>query len=123
MIQNIHYNQLNEAMSCRRSEKNPEQYMAGTMFVGSDRYPIVVVEVVNNKKIKISPIYDDDYNNHIYEKNGNQYIKEDYMQKYNGNTTTYTYRKNNRWMPMGQSMWGTCSIHLGYADSYLDPSF
>ena len=48
-------NELNEVMNCKVSAtENIVPGVAGTMFVGSDRYAIVVTEVVSPKHIKIA---------------------------------------------------------------------
>ena len=108
--------------------------MCATMFVGSDRYAMVVTEVINKKKIRVDHMIDDDYNGEKYsDQNGADFIPIFNMNKYarvndeqTGFESTgriYTYRKNKRWMPAGSGLWETCSIHLGKADNYRDPSF
>lgn len=132
----IHYNELNEAMNCKSSEKNNiVPGMCATMFCGSDRYAMVVIMVNSPKTIRVSHIKDTDMNK-IVEKDGiqylpenvvNEYILNDHPDKYgywNYHTgTTYTLRKNGRWMPKGFGMWQTSSIHIGQAENYRDPSF
>ena len=109
MRSTISINEINEAMSCKVSVKNNVVAgMVGTMFVGSDRYPIVVATVFSPKHIKIADL-------------PNAYLSK-FISKVH-ELTDYTLRKNGRWMPKGEGMWGTCSVHLGHADSYLDPDF
>lgn len=125
MANSIHYNQLNEYMNCEMSSTNPRVGMVATMFVGSDRYPMVVTKVYTPKKISVCHMIDEDWKK--YEKyetssDANEEIIID-TSKYMEKNITYTYRKNHRWMPAGSGMWETCSIHLGKADYYMDPSF
>lgn len=130
----MHYNLLNECMSCRKSITKPEIGMAATMFVGSDRYAMVVTEVMNDKTIRVEHLKDDDEENHLITGEdgvqkldpryiGNYVYADVHENKIMSYGTVYTYRKNKRWMPKGQDCWGTCSVHLGIVDSYRDPSF
>jgi len=115
------------------SNTDPKVGMVATMFVGSDRYAMVVTEVFNNKKIKVTYIDHEDMNSIIVNENSSDYLPDNVMNKYasiNDNRTgwegvgsVYTYRKNKRWMPHGEDCWGTCSIHLGKAENYRDPNF
>ena len=128
--------ELNEVMNCKKSVKSDIiPGMGATMYVGSDRYAMVVVEVISPKKIKVT--YADDLENKfVTDENGNDMIPEEYMNDLrnfedyspiaghsHGLLHTYTLRKNGRWMPQGAGMWETCSIHIGKAESYRDPSF
>lgn len=131
----IHPNEVNEVMNCKKSVKSAiVPGMGATMYVGSDRYAMVVVDVISDKKIKVTYL-DDDYDK-LVEKDGIDYLPEEYLNHYrefgeydpilghsHGLLHTYTLRKNGRWMPMGSEMWGTCSIHIGKANNYMDPSF
>lgn len=132
----IHENEVNEVMNCKASVKNQIlPGMGATMYCGSDRYPMVVVEVVSPKNIKVAHVYDEDENS--FSKNDNIHMMpKDVLEKYNnmkdwepccgqmwGVKLPYNLRKNGRWMPKGKGMWETCSIHVGYADSYRDPCF
>ena len=130
----MHYNLLNECMSCEMSSTNPSVGMCATMFVGSDRYAMVVTEVINKKKIRVDYMEDSHYNEaKTTDESGADFIPAYKMNVYtqiNDDRTSivprgqiYTYRKNKRWMRECDSCWGTCSIHLGKADNYRDPSF
>ena len=130
----MHYNMLNEVMNCKMSSTNPSVGMCATMFVGSDRYAMVVTEVLGKNKIRVDHMTDEDYNGEKYsDENDNDFIPIFNMHKYArvNNTQTgfessgkiYTYRKNKRWMPAGEGLWGTCSIHLGKAENYRDPNY
>lgn len=130
----MHINMLNEVMNCKKSITKPEICMAATKFVGSDRYAMVVTEVINNKTIRVAPLRDDDENNNMYVGEDKiQRLKKDrignyvYVDKWNNKIEAfgeiYTYRKNKRWMRKGNDLWGTGAVHLGYAETYLDPSF
>jgi len=122
-MNSIHYNQVNEFLNCKKSVTKPEIGMCGTLFVGSDRYAIVVVDVISLKKIRIQHMYEDSVDI-ITDKNNVQWLSENQLKKYNKNEgNIYTYRKNYRWMQQGANMWGTGAIYIGYADNYLDPSF
>lgn len=139
MVTSIHYNMLNECMNAKKSVTNPVIGMVATMFVGSDRYAMVVTEVYNKNKIKVAHMSDSDYKS--YQNSTNKYTLKNGADVINFNNLNdyiiinedrtdfetagkiYTYRKNKRWMPSGDGMWGTCSIHLGKAETYLDPCF
>jgi len=132
----IHYNELNEAMNCKASIKNQiVPGMGATMYCGSDRYAMVVVETVSAKTIKVAHVDDADEKTFVSD-NGIHMMPENVFEKYKnmkdwepgygqsyGVKLPYTLRKNGRWMPKGKGMWETCSIHIGCADSYRDPSF
>lgn len=100
--------------------------LCGTMFVGSDRYAVVVIKVLTPKKIEIKHL-PWDFENIVETKDGLQHIKEEHLEKLINNSKeealTYTLRRNKRWMPQGQDCWGTSAIHLGKAENYADPSF
>ena len=131
----MNINCLNEVMSCQASVKeNIEIGMAATKFVGSDRYAMIVTEVLGPKKIKVTHMDDNDYEVIDKYSNGNiQILRGTRMMKYatisedgkhwEGIGTVYTLRKNGRWMPEGMGLWETCSVHLGHADNYRDPCF
>lgn len=127
----MHINQLNEAMSCRMSEQDSlEAGMCATMFVGSDRYAMVVTEVLTPKKIRVAHMLDDHYKKLKDDDVRVQFLDLDDMKFYENvpdgsyhSGITYTLRKNGRWMPQGCSLWDTCSVHLGHADNYRDPCF
>lgn len=122
MAISLHPNMINEVMSAKCSLITPVPGLAATMFVGSDRYAMVVTKVITPKKIEVSHVYDGE-KEFVTHKNGIQTMPEENLKKYVDNGITYTYRKNKRWMPFGQGLWGTCSIHLGHAEDYRDPSF
>lgn len=128
----IHYNQLNEAMSCKLSV-NPESVKVGmmaTMYAGSDRYMMIVVAHPNKNSIVVEH-YDYSLHGQIKTINGIEFAdasgyneREIHAQKFDGHAgADYTWRKNNRWMPKGCGMWGTCSVHVGKGDEYRDPNF
>ena len=132
----IHENEVNEVMNCKASVKNQIlPGMGATMFVGSDRYAMVVVEVVSPKSIKVVHIEDADESSFV-EQNDIQMMPENVLEKYKNLKDytpgcgqsfyvklPYTLRKNGRWMPKGKGMWETGSIHVGCAENYRDPSF
>ena len=133
----IHVNELNEAMNCKKSVKNEiTPGMGATMYVGSDRYAMVVIKVITPKKIMVAHVADAHVDKFITE-NGVMILPEEYMEFYGRQNKTdewghplsyhcsieYTLRKNGRWMPKGEGMWGTSSIHVGHAEEYRDPSY
>jgi len=116
---------INEVMNTR-ADDNPEVGMPATMFVGSDRYPMIVREVKSSKRVIVSHMHDSDYES--YQKdpknfNGVEAIKkyELFGSYYDGQE--YSLRKNGRWLPKGTDLWGTCSVRFGVADRYMDPCF
>lgn len=126
---------INEVMNAKASEKeNIEIGMAATMFVGSDRYAMIVTEVLGPKKVRVDHMDDTDYKEienytvgDIQILRGVRMIKytkiSDDGQHWEGTGKIYTLRKNGRWMPEGKGLWETCSIHLGHAENYMDPCF
>ena len=138
MVQTIHYNQLNEAMNTSKfiMPGNVKAGMAATEFVGSDRYAMVVINVIGAKTIRVAHLRDEHESLLKTDENGVQWLPDELLESYLKADvpnefgyynyfagTTYTFRKNNRWMPKGEGMWGTCSISIGYAENYRDPSF
>lgn len=133
----ICYTELNEVMNCKKSIKNEiTPGMGATMYVGSDRYAMVVTKVITPKKIMVAHVADAHVDKFITE-NGVMILPEEYMEFYGRQNKTdewgyplsyhrsieYTLRKNGRWMPKGEGLWGTSSIHVGHAEEYRDPSF
>ena len=103
--------------------------MCGTKYVGSDEYPIVVVDVISDKRIVICNLLSHHMDKLVYDINEVQILPSLYLSEYlkiNNNyyaPVTYSYRKNKRWMPAGSGQWETCSIVIGRANEYRDPSF
>lgn len=131
----MHINVVNEAMGVKKSINTGIKVgMGATMFVGSDEYPMVITEVISNKKIRVAHMHDGDYecNKHITT-NGIEFIPNEHMYKYvrvNDTATNivpigeiFTLRKNGRWMKEGAGLWETGGIHIGKAEEYMDPSF
>lgn len=129
----MHYNMINEVMNAKSSViNNIFVGMCATMFVGSDRYAMVVTEVLGPKKIRVAHLYDWE-NSVMTNEDGTQFMPEQFMAQFakiNESKTgfdsigdIFTYRKNHRWMREGDSCWSTGSIHVGNADDYLDPCF
>lgn len=132
----IHVNELNEAMNCKASVKNEiTSGMCGTMYVGSDRYAVVVTEVISPKKIKVAHMLDEHEQYIRQNDNGADILSPEFVEVYAQFVPDqwgycgfhvpriYTLRKNGRWMPAGKGMWETCSVHIGHAENYRDPSF
>ena len=131
----MHYNMVNEMMNAKMSVLKPELGMVATMFVGTDRYAIVVTEVFNDKKIRVDYLEDSEMSNvaTVEGKNwdrfpwtllcSNHVTVNDSHNGYHGVGRVFTYRRNKRWMQEGHDCWVTCSIHLGKAENYRDPNF
>lgn len=124
---------INEAMSCNASEKNHLYVgLCGTKFVGSDRYAVVITEVISPKCVRVDNMSNNDYvNNRRTDEYGNEFIMD--MRHYshvNAERTkieatgkVYKLRKNGRWIVDGDSLWSTGGVHFGEADEYRDPCF
>ena len=124
---------INEAMSCNASEKNHLYVgLCGTKFVGSDRYAVVITEVISPKCVRVDNMSNNDYvNNRRTDEYGNEFIMD--MRHYshvNAERTkieatgkVYKLRKNGRWIVDGDGLWSTGAVHFGEADEYRDPSF
>lgn len=126
---------INEVMAVEKSD-NSNLYvgLAGTMFVGSDRYAVVITEVISQKEVRVADMHDIDYSNNLRkDDNGNDYLTNDTMCNYvkvNPDRTgfvsigdIYKLRKNGRWIRKGHDLWETGAVHFGHADEYRDPSF
>ena len=124
-MSSIPVSMINEVMGVRRSDNsNLFVGLCGTMFVGSDRYPMVVTEVISKKKIRVSHLYDDDYEHNIQiNEDGIDVLPDEFMSKYVRRGDVFTLRKNRRWIKEGHGLWETGAVHLGHADEYRDPSF
>ena len=116
---------INEVMNTK-ADNVPVPGMPATMFVGSDRYPMIVLEVKTPKRVLVAHMNNEDYK--AYKNNEEDFNGEERLVKYRDSNyeysgTIYTKRKNGRWLPQGSGLWETCSIRFGYADEYMDPSF
>lgn len=143
---------VNEVMACRSNVLEPKEGMLGTYYVGSDRYAIVVAKVITSKKIMILKHFvDDDVLEKKVTIDGIEYLPDDVLnnlikrsvpvrenyERYGEDAedmfnweierfnkeSTYTLRKNGRWVEQGRGLWECGSVHLGIADPYLDPCF
>lgn len=131
MVNTIHVNQINEIMNGEMHlTTGIESGMCGTEFCGSDRYRVVVVDVITPKKILVSMLHDCDAEQIFTDDNGIHRLPMERVEKYRnikptyfGHPTVYTLRKNNRWMPKGYGMWETSSVMIGHAEEYRDPCF
>lgn len=126
---------IGEVMSVQKSD-NSNLYvgLCGTQFVGSDRYAVVITEIISPKSVRVVNMLDIDYSsNRPLDENGNEYIPVKNMSKYarvNSEKTgfeakgsVFKLRKNGRWIQEGNSLWSTGGVHFGKADEYRDPSF
>lgn len=132
---NIHPNMLNEAMNVNKSRQTKLYVgMCGTQFVGSDRYAVVITEIVSPKCVRVTHMNHNDYdNNRLIDENDNEYLDPRVMVNYakvNRERTGFVIsgqlfklRKNGRWVEEGNDLWSTGAVHFGEADEYRDPSF
>lgn len=127
-------NKLNESMNCSKSQKNLYVGLCGTQFVGSDRYAVVITEIISPKCVRVANMHDEDYSNNIkQDKDGNDYLEESIMKNYitvdNKRISIkpcgqlFKLRKNGRWIQEGTGLWSTGSVHFGEAIEFLDPGF
>ena len=119
---------INEAMGVQQSiNVDLKVGMGATMFVGSDSYPMVITQVISNKKIRVAHMNDTDYENNMHvTENDIDLLPNEHMYKYvrvNEVSTNiepigdiFTLRKNKRWMKEGKGLWETGAIHIGKAD-------
>lgn len=131
----IHPNIINEAMNVNKSRQTKLYVgMCGTQYVGSDRYAVVITEIVSPKCVRVTHMNRNDYdNNRLIDENDNEYLDPRVMTNYakvNRERTgfeisgkLFKLRKNNRWIEEGNSLWSTGAVHFGEADEYRDPSF
>ena len=124
---------IGEVMHVQKSD-NSNLYvgLCGTQFVGSDRYAMVITEVISPKCVRVTHMRDDDYNsNPSYDENGNQFIynMSNYVRVNDDRTSIepkgviFKLRKNGRWIQEGANLWSTGGVHFGTAEEYRDPSF
>lgn len=140
---------VNEVMNGKMSI-TPTEGMAGTMFVGSDRYKVVCVKVVSPKRVLVAkhgsyPIKNvegvDYYDGNVAELLNEIVPNIKWYDRYDDATAeekekwlqydlkrfyqqhTYTLRQNGRWVEKGEKPFSCCSIHWGAADEYRDPCF
>lgn len=92
--------------------------MVGTLHVGSDRYVVCCKSVISNKKVRLVNIYDiteDNKDQHIYEKDGVEYLTDEAL---------YSLRKNGTWREVGiPTRESCCIVTFGHANPHLDPDF
>ena len=127
-------NKLNESMNCSKSQNNLYVGLCGTQFVGSDRYAVVITEIISPKCVRVADMLDEDYTHNIkQDKDGNDYLEESIMKNYitidNKRISIkpcgelFKLRKNGRWIQEGIGLWSTGSVHFGEAIEFLDPGF
>ena len=124
---------INEVISCNASEKNHLYVgLCGTKFVGSDRYAVVITEVISPKCVRVANMKDSDYNsNRPTDEYGNEFIYDmsEYVRVNDERTkiepvgNLFKLRKNGRWIIEGDGLWSGGGVHFGEADEYRDPSF
>lgn len=112
-------------------EKNalvePKVGLMGTMFVGSDEYPVVIVDVISKKKVNVVIMYENDYDQDVtIDSCGNdiyKYDTNDLKVDLGNRMLTYTLRKNNRWVREHDGLWSCGAVVFGKANKYIDPNF
>ena len=131
----MNINMLNEVLHCSKSQKNDLYIgLCGTQFVGSDRYAVVITELISPKCVRVAHIRDVDYQHNIkQDKDGNDYLEASIMENYididdkrisfKPSGKLFKLRKNGRWIQEGNSLHSTGGIHFGEAEEYRDPSF
>ena len=124
---------INEVMNASTSEKNHLYVgLCGTQFVGSDRYAVVITEIISPKCVRVANMLDVDYtsnrprdeygNEFIYNMSGYVRVNEE-RTKIEARGKLFKLRKNGRWIQDGDSLWSTGAVHFGEAEEYRDPSF
>ena len=97
----------------------PEVGMGATYYVGSDRYPFTIVEVVNEKTLVIQA---DEFKR--IDKNGFSESQEyTYSPNPEARKIVITKRKTGRWVEKGQSSDCGSGYGIGHRRAYQDPSF
>lgn len=131
----MNINMLNEAMHCSKSQKNNLYVgLCGTQYVGSDRYAVVITEIISPKCVRVAHMRDADYSHNIkQDSNDNDFLEPSIMENYitideerisfKPSGKLFKLRKNGRWIQEGNGLWSTGSVHFGEADEYRDPSF
>lgn len=99
-------------------EITPEVGMGVTKYVGSDRYPYTVVEVITPKKIVVQA------DNYVRtDKNGQSESQEyTYTPNTDAERITITKRKNGRWVRQKESS-NSIGYGIGHRRAYQDPSY
>lgn len=98
----------------------PTVGQGGTILGWSDRSPCTVVEVSPSGKTVV--VQDDSYTR--TDSNGMSESQDyTFTPNPNGGKTTYTLRKNGRWVVKGQGMNAGNHLSLGKRDRYYDFSF
>lgn len=97
----------------------PEVGMGATVIMWSDRYAVTIVEVSpNGKSVKVQ--------SDNYKRTDTNGMSENQSYEFSPNPdapiTTYTLRKNGRWVHQGSSMNGQ-GLAIGFRDAYHDFSF
>lgn len=114
----------------------PKVGMLATMYVGGDRYAMIIVKVLTKNRIVCFNLYElKDFE--IKTINGIQYYNGDpeliYYKNishlnddmYNDfiNEHTYTKRHNGTWREINHGIHDGCGLTLGIGENYFDPDF
>ena len=96
--------------------------LGATECVGCEKYPQIVLEIVNEKTIKVVDLKSEHYDK-IKNLNDNDMLPEEFINEYKDcNNTIYTLRKNNEWKEKGLSINTYYGVHLelGKISKYVD---
>lgn len=101
------------------TETKIEVGMGVTEYVGSDRYPYTVVEILSPKRIVVQR------DNFRRTDNRGFSEQQDYVYEPdpNGSRYTITLRKNGLWYKVGEQMYRGGGFWVGERRAYQDPSF
>lgn len=98
----------------------PEVGMGATCHIGTDRYPLTVIEVHRDGKELVLQA-------DSYTRTDNSGMSESQVYAFEENPNapwvTVTLRKNLRYVPKGEEMWNTVFYSVGERRAYSDPSF
>jgi hypothetical protein len=96
----------------------PTVGMGATQQVGSDRYPYTVVSLDNSRYVIVQA----DKATLIEGSTISEHQVYEYTRDPSGTTRILSFRKNGRWVTMGQNM-NSELWNIGNRNAYRDPSF
>lgn len=110
--------------------QDPAVGLAATLYVGSDRYPLKVVEVkgTNNKRVTVARVEHYDTDAVIYQRETGGYgwhkvIDVTAPSVVLGRREVFTLRKNGLYVLEGQGLRSGWVVNFGRAVDYRDPHF
>jgi hypothetical protein len=105
----------NYMMSGSKGAPQPEVGMGATELLWTDRNPYTVVEVINEKTLRLRPCRVTRYDEGGYAKEFEELPTAD--------TILVTLRKNGRWVRRGESLKNGTAYRIGERLGYRDPHF